>query len=235
MALNSSRSLRLIFTALFFCTIVLYRGQNSAQKEKFIPKQWEIRDSFSYDFNNDRLTDFVMVVANTQGKKTYSGACPQKEYYPEKLIILLGTGNMCYKLSATSENLFSNDCQSNYYFYSLERRKNTIKINFSSETPNQITKDVFLYLQYITDTWYLIGTTTKLHTSDYKAGYWGEDYNLKTGKKEMYKIAVESNDYEIIEKKKTVTKSMTFNPRPLLTLDKLDIYTISEAYLPGLQ
>lgn len=176
-----------------------------------------------------------MVIANTQGKKNYSGPCPQKEYYPEKLIILLGTGNTSYKLSATSDNLFSNNCQSNYYFYSLERRKNTIKINFSSEMPNQLTKDVFLYLQYITDTWYLIGATTKLHTSDYKAGYWGEDYNLKTGRKEMYKIAVESNDYEIIEKKKTVTKSMTFNPHPLLTLDKLDIYTISEAYLPGLQ
>lgn len=227
-------SLKILYAFLALIVAESHKGQGKP-REAFIPKQWEIRDSIRFNFNTDQLSDFVMVVADIHGKKSFSGHCPQKEYYPEKLIILSGTGNNLYTLSASTEILFSNNCKSDYYFYSLEKRKTSLKVNFSTEAPNQLTKDVFLYFQFTTDNWFLIGATTKYHTSDYKGGYWGEDYNLKTGKKEFYKIQVERNEFEIIEKKRLVTKTVSFEPRPLLALHKADIYAISEEYLPELK
>jgi hypothetical protein len=215
------------YTTLFAQPEIPLTGK---EKSSFIPKGWTIVASVEHDFNKDKQSDLAVVIQSGVEKEQKEYDCNQV-FSDMMLLVCLKQADGNYKLSTKSTKIFGRqDC---IRFNEIGKRNGTLKLKFTDESVRNIRNDIYYFLRFQNNDWFLIGYQTEsTKNTDPDMGVWGIDCNLSAGITEGYRLKIPAGS-DVLEGPREVTETIKWKPDPLIKLSSLNVdETIIDDHIP---
>ena len=188
--------------------------------QAFVPQNWFIIDSAYSDFNQDKLKDVVLVLANEKENDENT-----QDYECNRPVIILQKTNNGYILSAMSKNaVLCKNCGGVFGepFSGITLNENILNINHYAGSNWRWTKNLTFRFQH--NTWQLIGISEDSFFNgddcdDRGVGYAGQnlqEVNFSTSK--MHVISTKDTQCEPYK-----DVWLTFKKGPFINLNNFDI------------
>lgn len=194
--------------------------------QAFVPKGWFIKDSTKGDFNNDKLEDVVLVLANDkeEAENNYDYECARP-------ILILQKTKTGYLLSAFSKKgVLCKNCGGVFGdpFESISLKNNVLNINHYGGSAWRWTKN--LTFRFQNKKWELIGISEDSYFNAEECG----DAGVGNSGRNLSEVNFSTSKMHIIRTTDTNCKPdkdiwLKFTKKPLINLNQFDI---DKNYLP---
>lgn len=154
----------------------------------FVPANWKIRDTISYDFNKDGLKDYAVVIESVRPVEIkHDTVCFSDEpFYPKLLFILLKKEDNTLILSSSNSKMFGQcnwGVQGEDPYVGISIHNNTLGVVFLTGGTER--NEISYFFKYQNKDWYLTGASSFQYWAGHQGSY-KVDINLVTGIKESY-------------------------------------------------